>query len=76
MTKIKGVVLSIVFGLGICVALLAVTRTGLAQNTAPTNQMNQTKTLKAYQKEQKKQQKKTKKAQQKAQKKNLELHPA
>ena len=73
MTKIKGVVLSIVFGLGICVASVAVTRTSLAQNTVPTNQ---TKTRKAYLKEQKKEQKKTKKAEQKAQKKNIELHPA
>ena len=72
MTKIKAVVLSIAFGLGTCVASVAVTRTSLAQNTAPTHQ----KSRKAYLKEQKKQQKKTKKAEQKAQKKNIELHPA
>lgn len=73
MTKIKTVVLSIAFGLGLCVAPIGLARTSFAQNVTPANQA---KTRKAYLKEQKKQQKKTKKAEQRAQKKNRELHPA
>jgi hypothetical protein len=72
-TKTRAVVLSIVFGLGLCIAPVGLARTSFAQNVTPANQA---KTRKAYLKEQKKQQKKIKKAEQKAQKKNRALHPA
>ena len=71
MTKIKGGVLSIIFGLGLCVGPLAVAGTSFAQDTAPTHS---TKPRKAYLKHETKEQKKISKAQKKAQKKNRELH--
>ena len=71
MTKIKGGVLSILFGLGLCVGPLAVARTSFAQDTAPTHSK---KSRKAYLTHESKEQKKISKAQKRAQKKNRELH--
>jgi hypothetical protein len=69
-TKIKGGVLSIIFGLGLCVGPLAIARTSFAQDTAN----HSTKSRKAYLKHETKEQKKISKAQKRAQKKNRELH--